>query len=197
MITKKFITRQVWSNITPFSTLILAIGTVCLALVSCRQIGIMEADQRPWVGVKSEGIVDSPEFITGGYYHLEIVNSGKSPALDVTVTLLNWNTDINNVQFPIPKCTSECREQNMEMVPGFYSGMLIPEIDKTPLPKAGDTGYIIARVDYHDSKGTPYVTGICYKSITTVVTTVVNNVNKTRVIDTNTSCAVPKSNYAT
>jgi hypothetical protein len=128
------------------STLALAICTIVLAVVSCRQVGIMEADQRPWIGMAAVGIDQRFDFGNVGHFKLEIVNSGRSPALEVTVTLLNWNTDIKNVTFPIPKCTSECRIENAEMVPGLALGMLIPDVGgaPSPLPKAGDTGYIIA-----------------------------------------------------
>jgi hypothetical protein len=67
--------------------------------------------------------------------------------LDLSVTLLRWNTDINTVQFPINKCnTNECRVENLEIVPGMRFIMLIPETDVTPLPKAGDTGYIMPEI---------------------------------------------------
>ena len=198
--TKKPILQRIWSNITSISTLMLALGTIVLAVVSCRQVGIMEADQRPWIGVVATDLDQRFDFVNvGGHFNLEITNSGRSPAFDVSITLLKWNTDINTVQFPIAKCNaSECRIENMEIVPGMRFSMLIPQSEELPLPKAGDTGYIIARIDYQDSKGTPRVTGVCLKIPTTLI--MLNpprNGFTSMTVITSTSCAAPNSNYAT
>jgi hypothetical protein len=198
------ILRLTWSNITAVSTLILALGTIVLAMVSCRQVGIMEADQRPWIGMASVGIDQRFDFANGGHFILEIGNSGRSPALEVTVTLLNWNTDIKTVAFPIPECTSECRIENIEMIPGSGLGMTIPNIEgePSPLPKAGDTGYIIARIDYKDSRGNGHITGMCFKIPTSLGSGTpappppFGN-GKPAVNFTPISCAAPNSNYAT
>jgi hypothetical protein len=117
----------------------------------------------------------------------------------VTITFLKWNTDINSVQFPIGKCNAnECRVENLEMVPGMKWGMIIPETETLPLPKAGDTGYIIARIDYQDSRGTPHVTGICFKIPTDlVVFNPPRNGSSNGIHSTPVSCAAPYSNYAT
>lgn len=77
--------------------------------------------------------------------------------------------------------------------------MLIPEIDTPPLPKVGDTGFIIARIDYQDFAGTIHVTGICIKIVTAFAAAPnpprpgINN----SIAVTITSCATPNSNYAT
>jgi hypothetical protein len=194
--TKKHIPKLIWDNITSVSTFILAIGTIVLAVVSCRQVGIMEADQRPWVGADFTGLDQHTDFATSGHFFLDIANSGKSPAFDVTVTLLKWNADINQVQFPIKKCNAgECRIEHLEMLPGLHLGLLIPEIDASPLPKAGDTGFIIARIDYQDSVGTAHVTGICVK-IVTAFTANPSRPGNNSIAVTSTSCATPNSNYA-
>ena len=101
----------------------------------------------PWVGLRSVGIIEGLDWNAGGYFRLEITNAGKSPAINVSVTLLNWNTDINVLKFPINKCTSECRVENLQLVPGTIFGMIIPRSATSPLPKGGDTGYIIERVE--------------------------------------------------
>ena len=193
--TKKPILQLIWNNIIPISTLILALGTIVLAAVSYRQVRIMEADQRPWIGASSMGLDERFDFINvGGHFYLALANSGRSPALNVSVTLLKWNTDINTVQFPIGKCNAgECRIENLEIVPGMRFSMLIPENDVIPLPKVGDTVYIIARVDYQDSSGTPHVTGICFKFPTKLVRNGTSSITES----TPTSCPASNSNYAT
>jgi hypothetical protein len=197
---KKTILQLIWSNISSISTFILALGTVVLAFASWRQTGIMEADQRPWIGVVATDLDQRFDFVNvGGHFNLEITNSGRSPALNVTITFLKWNTDINTVQFPIGKCNAgECRIENLEIIPGMRFSMLIPESEELPLPKAGDTGYIIARIDYQDSKGTPHVTGVCLKIPTKLIMLNPPRNGFTSItVFTPTSCAAPNSNYAT
>lgn len=138
---------------TSISTFILAIATIWLACAVYRQLIIMEEDQRPWVGSRALGVIPNDNIFVGGYFYIDLINTGKSPALNVSLTLLNWNTDINTVQFPINKCAGACRFENVELLPGSPLQVRIPEYGKQPLPKAGDTGYIIARIDYLDSRG--------------------------------------------
>jgi hypothetical protein len=185
--------RSIFDKVTSIATLILSSATVVVALIAYRQVGIMEADQRPWIGMGTVGPVPTPEFLsTGGHFDLEVVNTGKSPAIGVTITLLKWNTDINTVQFPLNRCASECRIENGALIPGARLGMLIPDSETPPMPKAGDTGYVIARVDYQEANGTPHVTEICYKIITTAPSPLTNN----RLAVSTTSCAAPNSNSA-
>jgi hypothetical protein len=163
---------ETWTSV---ATLILAIATIWLALGMYRQIGVMQDDQRPWVGMEA-GVLERPGIFltndgvpTDGYFIVVISNGGKSPALNVTLTLLNWNVDINTVKFPINKCGGSCRITNTELLPGDRLNLLIPEFGKQPIPKPGDTGNIIARIDYTDAHGTLYVTAMCVKVITALV----------------------------
>jgi hypothetical protein len=65
--TNNTILQRVGNNIMSISTLIFALGTVVLAAVSYRQVGIMEADQRPWIGVGALNIDQHFDFTnTGG-----------------------------------------------------------------------------------------------------------------------------------
>jgi hypothetical protein len=89
----------------------------------------------------------------------------------------------------VGKCDGSCRMTNTEMLPGDRLQLLVPEYGKQPLPKPGDTGNIIARIDYTDAHGTSYSTGICVKVLTAIVAPHKMSTDKV-------GCTEPDSNFA-
>lgn len=168
-------------------TVVLAIANAFLAFSVYRQVSIMENDQRPWVGM--DYIKISGDRVTGVYYALGITNAGKSPALNVNVSIGDWNQDAKSVRLFTKKCSGDCREHDIEMIPGYQLGIRIPIVGK-PFPKIGDTAWLIARIDYRDSESRWHKTGICFTCVTTL------EADQKTIVTDQDACAIPNSNYA-
>lgn len=170
---------------------VLAVATVFLAVGVVWQINIMEDDQRPWVGIGALQVLPETTNQQQLYILVEILNSGKSPALDVTISAAEWNSNINTLSFPIKKCKDDCRVDSEEILPGAFVGIRIPKADKLPAPLIGEKINVVIRVDYRDAHN-QYYTGICK-----IVTTSADPRSNRSVIVNQDSCAKTNSNRAT
>ena len=94
-------------------------------------------DERPWLGLGSVQIIPSAPNPQEVYLLVAIINSGKSPAFDVSVTIAEWNSNLNEMAFPIKKCKDDCRMEHAEILPGAFVDIRIPKINQIPLPSIG------------------------------------------------------------
>ena len=116
-----------------------------------KQLDVMKVDQRPWIGMASVGTI--PNDPTAGIDDfLTITNAGKFSAFDVSFSVDDWKQDADAVHLFTEKCSNDCRERNIEMVPGNQLGVRIPLIGEA-LPQVGDTVWLISRIDYRDFGG--------------------------------------------
>jgi hypothetical protein len=83
--------RASLTNLTAFATLILALATAYLAWVADRQVGIMEADKRPWIKV-TVTFAKPPRLTDWGgqkgidvSLHFDLKNYGDSPAVNLRI----------------------------------------------------------------------------------------------------------------
>jgi len=155
------------------------------------QLDEMWADQRPWIGLM--GIQTFDESMTTGFgYGVEIVNTGKSPAFEVSFSVQDWRQDPNNPHIPSEKCVTDCAMKNLVMPPGGIEGMRVPLLGK-PRPKVGDVAWIIVRVDYRDLKHEWHKTKICFTATARLVS---DDQNRQRLAVDQVACPIPDSNYA-
>jgi hypothetical protein len=149
-------------------------------------------DQRPWVGIGSIQVIPGATNQQEIYLIVGIINTGKSPALDVAITSAEWNSNIDTVDFPIKRCEGDCRVENHEIVPSAFTVIHIPKVNQIPVPSIGDKLNVIIRVDYRDSHNNRYYTGICQS----VTTSLDPRSNRSVIVD-QASCTKPNSNGAT
>jgi hypothetical protein len=154
------VSAEKWTTIL---TGFLAFGTLLLALASCMQIGVMEDDQRPWLGLVSVGPrpgEGNPN--TGLYLGANFINVGHSPAFVSKMRIMPWETDPKSVSFPISSCETDCVQKNIVMIPNAAVNLSIPIAGQEKLPKVGDQANIIFRIDYSDERGHSHTTAGCY-----------------------------------
>jgi hypothetical protein len=153
----------------------------------------MQSDQRPWVGMSTlQAFPDDPVqpvFFIG----FSIKNVGKSPAFDVSVNILNWNQSADPPPIPRKKCTSDCFQGKMVMIPGSETFVRIPQVGD-PRPAVGQKVWVIARVDYRDEDRIWHNTGVCFTAIVNRVFDAA--VNRYMFAATSKACTIDDSNYA-
>jgi hypothetical protein len=190
-----------WNRRLSTATIAIAVLSLISALVAIAQWSIangtlteLRDEQRPWVGglVQVIPTYAAPNLPSTSYYNLDIRNTGKTPALELSVTLAEWATDPATASFPLRRCEgATCRIQNVELLPGANLGLRIPEVGK-PEPKFDDVGHVIARIDYKEPNGKGHRTDICF----IVVFTPLTITSGPKFSETTTGCPQPGSNYA-
>jgi hypothetical protein len=190
-------TQDRWARRLSAATIMIALFSLISAAVAIAQWLIangtlteLRDEQRPWVGGTVQ--VFSNPSSASYYFLLDIRDTGRTPALEVSVTLAEWATDPATASFPLRQCEgSTCRIQNIELLPGAGLGIRIPEAGKAE-PKVGDVGHVIARIDYKEPNGRGHRTDICFIMVFTPITIT----NGPKFSETTTGCPQPGSNYA-
>jgi hypothetical protein len=139
-----------WTRRVGIFTFFLFVISAATADIFYRQLAVMRADQRPWIGAGNIGL--PPD----GPFSIQFINSGKSPALNVTISAFLWEPDKEEhpPQLPTSRCTSSCKFIGVEMLPNVpYTFVLGRGPD--------ENGWIIARADYEDADGSSHQTLIC------------------------------------
>jgi hypothetical protein len=146
-----------------------------------RQLGIMQADQRPWVGLNGiDPIADKADPTATLAYVLEVKNGGKSPAMNAKIKIKGAPGDCSQISLPTQPCDGDdCTFDGIMMLPEVPIGARVPKIGE-PTIKPGSDVCLILRVDYQDADGASHKTGVC----------LVQSSTGTR------SCKFPNSNYA-
>jgi hypothetical protein len=161
---------------------------------SLGQLTEMRSEQRPWVGLLAiDNIPTDQEYVSkwGFGYKLTIVNTGKSPALNVSFNVRPWKQNVDAPEIPHERCTTDCIENQFVLLPGGQKNIRIPFFQELG-PKEGETAWIIARIDYQDTDHNWHKTGIC---VTSILKPLAEH-TRPGVIGTMRSCDVPESNYA-
>jgi hypothetical protein len=190
-----------WNRRLSTATIAIAVLSLISAAVAIAQWSIangtlteLRDEQRPWVGGTMQVFFNPapPNPPSTSYYFLDVKNTGRTPALGISITLAEWATDPATASFPLRRCEgSTCRMQNIELLPGGDLALRIPEGGK-PEPKLDDVGHVIARIDYKEPNGKGHRTDICF----TVVFTPLAIASGAKFSETMTACPQSDSNYA-
>jgi hypothetical protein len=94
-----------------------------------RQMGIMEADQRPWVGLNGiDPISDKADPNTIIAYMLEVKNGGKSPAMNAKIKIKGGAGDCTQISVPTQPCDGDdCTFDGVMMLPEVPLGGRVPK----------------------------------------------------------------------
>ena len=118
----------------------LAIGTISLVWSASRQIGLMEEDQRPWVG-------------------FEIVRATNAkPGEPLEAVRARFRTDWWDTKERRSECVHDCSESFLLPGASVQYAAGIPG-NMTDFPKTAPA--IFGRVDYRDQHGNRYWTTLC------------------------------------
>jgi hypothetical protein len=94
----------------------------------------IKTDQRPWVGLAEiDPIPESRGSSKVVAYHIDMLNTGKSPALKADIRFIGGPGDCSKYSSLIPRqrCNGdECNFRSIEILPGNREGSLIPRVDE-------------------------------------------------------------------
>ena len=139
------------------------------------QLALIHAEQRPWMGLM--GIQPLPNSTA---FYVNIVNSGKTPAIGTNVLISGVPGE--KVFVSDQPCDAECDIRNLVMLPGVPISLRVPKIGE-PDPPRDIPFWIRVRIDYADTGGQSHKTGICLRILPDSGRSIV-------------ACPSPVSNYA-